>query len=98
MEHVDAKVIRERLNVIAVAITTLESNATPAHVNAISSARQALKDVALMVTGDELDEHGQFAPPRLRRERDELRREENAHESAEHTDGGRDGALGATVR
>lgn len=98
MEHVDAKVIRERLNVIAVAFATLESSATPAQVNAISSARQALQDVALLVTGDELDEHGQFAPPRLRQERAELRREENAHESAEQTDGGRDGALGATAR
>ncbi len=98
MEHVDAKVIRERLNVIALAITTLESNVTPAQVNAISSARRALKDVALLVTGDELDEHGQFAPPHLRRERAELRREENAHESAEQADGARDGALGATVR
>lgn len=98
MEHVDAKVIRERLNVIALAITTLESNATPTQVNAISSARQALKDVALMVTGDELDEHGQFAPPRLRRERAELRREEESHESAEQAGGEPDGALGATAR
>ncbi len=98
MEHVDAKVIRERLNVIALAITTLESSATPAQVNAISSARQALKEVALMVTGDELDEHGQFAPPRLRRERAELRQEEEAHDSAEQANGAQDGALGATVR
>ncbi len=98
MEHVDAKVIRERLNVIALAITTLESNATPAAVNAISSARQALKEVALLVTGDELDEHGQFAPPRLRRERAELRQEEESHEAAEQGGGEPDGTLGATVR
>ncbi|MGH9535976.1 MAG: hypothetical protein ACRD2E_14090 [Terriglobales bacterium] len=83
MEHVDAKIIRERLNVVALSIAMLESTAGPAQKAAITAAREALREIALLVTGDELDEHGQFAPPRLCQDREGLRREAESHTPAD---------------
>lgn len=82
MEHVDAKAIRERLNAIVMAMTTLESTATASQLDALASAREAVREIALLVTGDEADEHGQYPPARLRMARAQIREEEAAHTAA----------------
>lgn len=78
MEHVDAKAIRERLNAIVMALTTLESTATAGQLATLASAREAVREIALLVTGDEADEHGQYPPARLRLARAQIREEEEA--------------------
>ncbi len=50
--------IRERLNAITLAISTLEQTATGARHHEIATlARQALGDIAGLVTKDEIEEH-----------------------------------------
>ncbi|MGH9527556.1 MAG: hypothetical protein ACRD2F_12840, partial [Terriglobales bacterium] len=76
MEHVDAKAIRERLHVVVLALATLESTATPGQAEAIAAAQSAVRDIALLVAGDEAEEHGQQPPSRLVQKRDAIRQDE----------------------
>lgn len=48
--------MRERLQVLVLAITKLEATATPAQINVIRSARAAIDEIALLVGADEHDE------------------------------------------
>lgn len=58
MKHLDARTIRERLNAISLAIATLEQTATGARHHQIAAmARDALEDIAELVTKDEIEEH-----------------------------------------
>lgn len=76
MEHVDAKAVRERLHVVVLALASLENTATPGQAEAIAAAQAAVHDIALLVAGDEAEEHGQEPPPRLLRKREEIRQDE----------------------
>jgi len=58
MRHLEAREIRERLNALALALTTLEQNCTaPRHHEIVALARKALGEVAVLVTRDEKEEH-----------------------------------------
>lgn len=70
MNHLDAKAIRERLNAISLAITTLEGdNESPRHAQIANAARQSLDDITVLVTDDELEEHASHSPENLPSER-----------------------------
>ena len=76
MEHLDARAVRERLNAIMLAITTLdESCASPRGHEIAATARQALLEIAVLVTDDELEEHGRPPDRDLRRARGQIRAE-----------------------
>ncbi len=58
MKHLDARTIRERLNAISLAIATLDQTATGARHHQIAAmGRNALEDIAELVTKDEIEEH-----------------------------------------
>lgn len=58
MRHLDAREVRERLNALALALTTLEQNCTaPRHHEIVLLARRALGEIAVLVTRDEKAEH-----------------------------------------
>lgn len=58
MQHLDARTIRERLNAITLAISTLEKKTTAARHHEIAAlAREALAEIATLVTRDEIEEH-----------------------------------------
>lgn len=74
MKHLDARAIRERLNQITLALTTLESNPGHAHRVAIAHrAQRALQEIAVLVTDDELEEHGIDPVPAMQRARSQIR-------------------------
>ena len=74
MEHLDARAVRERLNSIMLAITTLdESCATPRMREIAAAARKALLEIAVLVTDDELEEHGKQPDTSLRQARRQIR-------------------------
>ncbi|MGH9488655.1 MAG: hypothetical protein ACRD04_13835 [Terriglobales bacterium] len=58
MKHLDARTIRERLNAISLALSTLEQTATgPRHHAIAVVARNALSDISALVSKDESEEH-----------------------------------------
>ena len=88
MEHLDAKAIRERLNAITLAIATLEQcSVHSAHSAIAAAASAALKDIAVLVTNDELVEQGTAPPNRLQQRREQILDETQAR---------RDGAAQST--
>lgn len=79
MEHLDARAIRERLNTIMLALTTLESCSQHPHHHELGEAgRVALQEIAVLVTDDEMEENGTDPPGRLRRRRQRIRAREAA--------------------
>ncbi|HUX66819.1 MAG TPA: hypothetical protein VMV31_04970 [Terriglobales bacterium] len=78
MEHLDAKAIRERLNTIMLALTTLEHcSQHPRHHELGEAGRVALQEIAVLVTDDELEEHGSEPVGGLRRARQHIRAAES---------------------
>ncbi|HVA90771.1 MAG TPA: hypothetical protein VNL71_13125 [Chloroflexota bacterium] len=76
MQHLDAKAIRERLNSISLALAALEDcSGHPNHAGIAHAARQALDEIAVLVTGDERDEHGREPPPGVVSQRSAIRNE-----------------------
>jgi hypothetical protein len=74
MEHLDARAVRERLNSIMLAITTLEASSAGSRVQDIAAtARKALLEISVLVTDDELEEHGQTPDRTLRQARQKIR-------------------------
>lgn len=62
MRHLDAKTIRERLNTVAMALTTLEHcTEHPQNGRIAQSGQAALREIAAIVTEDEWEEHS--CPP-----------------------------------
>ena len=58
MRHLDAREIRERLNALSLALATLDRNCTsPRHHEIVTLARNALGEIAVLVTRDEKAEH-----------------------------------------
>ena len=82
MEHLDAKAIRERLNTIMLALTTLDNcSQHPRHHQLGEAGRVALQEIAVLVTDDELEEHGSEPAGELRRARRQIRIAENGTKS-----------------
>ena len=74
MEHLDAKAIRERLNAVMLAITTLEQRSQSAgDAQIVLKAKRALREISVLVTDDELEEHGKMPDGDLRAMRREIR-------------------------
>lgn len=73
MEHLDAHAIRERLNTIALALTTLSEDASRHRQELARTARTALEEIAVLVTDDEMEEHGAVPVRPLRQVRSRIR-------------------------
>lgn len=74
MEHLDAKAIRERLNAVMLAISTLEQRSHLDHdAQIVADAKRALKEIAVLVTDDELEEHGSVPNGEMRTIRRKIR-------------------------
>lgn len=74
MKHLDAKAIRERLHAVALALDTLETCcAHPDHQRIARTASHALQEIALLVTDDEIEEHGATPNGEMREKRREIR-------------------------
>jgi len=74
MEHLDARAIRERLNTIALALTTLEHDHGEARPEVAKAAQRALQEIAVLVTDDELEENGAVPAPQLQEARRKIRK------------------------
>ncbi|HVB41004.1 MAG TPA: hypothetical protein VNE83_08890 [Terriglobales bacterium] len=74
MKHLDAKAIRERLHAVTLAIDTLENCSDhPAHLRIAQAADRALQEIALLVTDDEIEEHGQNPTDGMQAKRRDIR-------------------------
>lgn len=74
MKHLDAKAIRERLNAVMLALDTLEHcSAHRKHARIADAAKRALREIAVLVTDDELEEHQATPTGGLRRARHRIR-------------------------
>lgn len=79
MLHEDAKAIRERLNAVMLAVSTLEQcTQHPAHGEIARAAQEALQEISALVTDDEKVEHGEQPSNRDRAERERILAENEA--------------------
>lgn len=76
MEHIDAKAVRDRLNRVALTLGNLEPQATAAQKKLIADAATAIREIAVLVFGDEREEHGEAMPAAKERDRERIRDEE----------------------
>lgn len=74
MKHLDAKAVRERLNTVMLALSTLERcSSHKNHSGIAATAKNALREIAVLVTDDELEEHQVQPEGELRRMRRRIR-------------------------
>ncbi|MGH9416052.1 MAG: hypothetical protein ACRD01_05435 [Terriglobales bacterium] len=74
MLHLDAKAVRERLNSVMLAISALEQCPPyPEHRAIARAALQALREISVLVTDDELEEHGEQPTGQARAARQQIR-------------------------
>lgn len=74
MKHLDAKAIRERLHAVTLAVDTLENCCVhPDHHRIAQAADRALQDIALLVTDDEIEEHGAAPSGEMQAKRRDIR-------------------------
>jgi hypothetical protein len=74
MKHLDAKAIRERLHAVTLAVDMLETCCEhPNHRQIALAAGRALREIALLVTDDEIEEHGATPQGEMREKRREIR-------------------------
>lgn len=76
MEHIDAKAVRDRLNRVALTLGNLEPQATAAEKKLIADATAAVREIAVLIFGDEREEHGEAPPAGTQRDRERIRDEE----------------------
>ncbi|HZT72179.1 MAG TPA: hypothetical protein VE996_00835 [Terriglobales bacterium] len=73
MEHIDARAVRERLNLIALALANLEAKLDASQRELLGGAQRAVREIAVLVFGDEQEEHGEAPPPSIQADRERIR-------------------------
>lgn len=73
MEHIDARAVRERLNLIALALANLEAKIDASQRELLGGAQKAVREIAVLVFGDEREEHGEEPPRSIEADRERIR-------------------------
>lgn len=77
MEHIDARAVRERLNLIALALANLEAKIDASQRELLGGAQKAVREIAVLVFGDEREEHGEEPPRSIEADRERIRTDTN---------------------